>query len=670
MVSEITISSQAGNDLLFARLVANEELGRLFVVQLDAVSKKQELDLRPLLGTPMTVKIVGEDAVERYFQGIVSEASQTGFVDTNESSYASYHFTLVPKPWLLMHRVDCRIFKKKSVPDIVKLLLSEIGYSDVRLSLRSTYPSREYCVQYRESTFNFISRLMEQEGIYYYFDHQASAHTMVLADGLDAHSKMKPKSALMYRPDAAGKTIDEASILAFATERSVHTSKYQLTDYDPLKPRASLLVAESISNPDQHHLVKGLDAFDFPGDHDITADGSRYAQVRLESLNALHSKFVGTSNALKLGTGALFSLTGFPRKELEQEYLVTSSTFVIEQSTHLAGNRNTPTQITKFCAIPSRQPYRSIQATPRPSIPGLQTATVCGSEDAEDIVVDKYGRVQVVFHWNKTDKPNHDVSCPVRVSTPWAGRQWGAVHIPRVGQEVVVSFLEGDPDRPLIVGSVYNADNMPPYDLPANMTQSGIKSRSHKGGAAANFNEIRFEDKMGSEELFLHAEKDMREEVEHDHFVQIDNDETETIKHDRTHTVGNDEKFTITNNRTHDVGQEDKLTVGANSTTDVNQKYKLTAGTEIQLVTGSSSITMKSDGSIEISGVQISIKGSASVKVDGQATVDVHAGASLSLKSDANAELSGGAMTSVKAPMLTLSGDAMAKLGGGITMIG
>jgi type VI secretion system secreted protein VgrG len=306
----------------------------------------------------------------------------------------------------------------------------------------------------------------------------------------------------------------------------------------------------------------------------------------------------------------------------------------------------------------------------KPMIVGPQTAVVAGSEKAEDIAVDKYGRIQVTFHWNKPDKKNAHISCPVRVASSWAGKNWGAVHIPRVGQEVVISFLEGDPDRPLVIGSVYNADNMPPYALPDNKTQSGIKSRSHEGGAAADFNEIRFEDKKGSEELFLHAQKDMREEVENDHFVQIDHDETITIKNDQTEEVKHDRKTKV--------GNDDKLDVTQNGTTTIGQKFKLSAGTEIELVTGASSIVMKSDGTIEIKGVNIKVTGSMGVKVEGKVDVgikagsimDIGAGMSLKMHSDAQMEVAGGSMTTVKGPMLMLKGDAMTQVSGGIIMIG
>ena len=670
MTHRMTLKSDLGEKLLPASLSGSEQLGKLFSYQLKLLSKDSEVKLLPLLGSSMTVAFES-DGYKRHFNGMVSEISQTGFESYKEERYAEYAVTLVPKAWLLLHKVDCRIYLKMSVPDIVKTVLSEIGYGDVKLSLSGNYSPREYCVQYREDYFNFISRLMEQEGIYYFFQHTDGVHTMVLADSLGAHATTGGYEELPYQPQSTdSRAALEVSVTDFSSARSVQTTKYSLTDYDPLKPKTSLLGTEAISNADDNHPVPGLESFDFPGDHETGDAGKHYAQVRLEAINVSQSQCSGSTNAPGLLTGALFKLTKFPRAELNQEYLVTGSTVHVENAARTSGQQGGELFFCNFSVIRSRQPFRTMPTAVKPMIVGLQTALVAGSDKAEDIAVDKYGRIQVTFHWNKPDKKNAHISCPVRVASSWAGKNWGAVHIPRVGQEVVISFLEGDPDRPLVIGSVYNADNMPPYALPDNKTQSGIKSRSHEGGAAADFNEIRFEDKKGSEELFLHAQKDMREEVENDHFVQIDHDETITIKNDQTEEVKHDRKTKV--------GNDDKLDVTQNGTTTIGQKFKLSAGTEIELVTGASSIVMKSDGTIEIKGVNIKVTGSMGVKVEGQvevgikagATMDIGAGASLKMHSDAMLEVAGGAMATVKGPMLTLKGDGMAQLSGGLIMIG
>ncbi|GLQ91193.1 type VI secretion system tip protein TssI/VgrG [Dyella acidisoli] len=654
MTDIVTITSDKCDDLRFVTMMAKEGLGQLFDFYVQFESQDIAIDLSGLLGSSMTVTIATEDGFKRYFNGMVIRANQTGVETIENLVYATYEVSLAPKPWLLRQKVDCRIYKQLSAPDIIKQVLSEIGYSDIKLSLSGSYATRDYCVQYREDYFNFISRLMEQEGIYYYFTHTAGTHTLVLADGIGGHQKVDGFSKVAYASSSDSVLRREATIVSWGTLRSVDKTKYALTDFDPQAPKASLL---SLGNTDGHGAAEAddvLDVFDFPGGHVTAAVGAHYAQVRAEALTAWHSRYSGATGTPSVQIGGLFTLSNFPRDELNQEYLIVGSDIQLHAPPHGPGGGGGSVSFhCSFNAIESKTPFRSMQMAKKPTIVGLQTAIVTGSETSEDIAVDKYGRVEVTFHWNTPDKKNAKCSCPVRVATPWAGKNWGAISIPRVGQEVVVSFLEGDPDRPLIIGSVYNGDNQVPYSLPDNKTQSGIKSRSLLGGTA-DFNELRFEDKKGSEDFFMHAQKDMHEEVENDHIVTIDHDETVTIKHDRKATISN------------------------NDTIDVGQIFKLTAGTQIELTTGSSSIIMKSTGEIQITGVNITITGNSSVKVEGQvqvgikagATMDVGAGASMKVHSDGMLEVEGSAMTTVKGTMVSATGDAMTKVSGGIIMIG
>lgn len=658
----MTLHSDLGDALLFWRMQATEALGELFEYRLTLLGTQPRPDLRALLGTSMAVQLKAGDGHVRWYHGIVAHAAQTGFHVVDRLSYALLEVTLVPKPWLLTQRRDCRIFTEQSVPEIVRAVLDGIGYGDVTLSLSGTYPKRDYCVQYREDDFNFISRLLEQEGIYYFFTHGQSAHTLVLADALGAHASSSGFETLPYAPPGQHANVMGASVSQWQLARSVHTSAHQLTDYDPLRPRVSLAVDEDIGHGGDLHPVSGLGAFDYPGTHVQLADGKRYAQVRAEAHNVQRARYSGDSDAVGLRVGALFSLKAFPRSEWNQEYLVIGAQTTLEAPGYASGAGSGAAPFAcRFQAIESKLPFRNAARARQPLISGLQTALVTGSDTDEDIVVDQYGRIQVTFHWNTSARDGSKPSCPVRVASSWAGKGWGAMSLPRVGQEVVVSFLEGDPDRPLVIGSVYNADHMPPFALPDNKTQSGVRSRS-AGGGAADFNEIRFEDKLGSEELFVHAQKDLREEVEHDHFATVDNDQTSTVKHDRKHKVDNDETLDVGNNATHAIGQ----------------KFKLSAGSEIELVTGASSIVMKSSGEIEIKGVTVTVTGNNAVNVEGKvqvaikggATVDMGAGASVKVHSDAMLALEGGAMGTLKAPMLSLKADALHQIGGALIMIG
>lgn len=650
MSDPITITSSKCDNLLFVNMSADEELGELFRFHVQFESENANIDLTSLLGSSMTVTLTTEDGYVRHFNGMVCEASQTGVVTIESLTYAQYSVTLVPKPWLLGQIVDCRIFTDATVPDIIKQLLSESGYTDVKLSLSGNYASRDYCVQYREDCLSFIHRLMEQEGIYYYFTHDESKHTMVLADGVGAHSAAGDFKVVPYAANVDSVLRREATIGMFDATRGMDSATFKLTDYNPLSPKTALL---SSNTSDGHQPEKSYSVFDFPGAHSEAGVGQHYATVRAEAHTASQSQYSGLTEAPGAQIGNLFTLSQYPRKELNQEYLITGTSTHIHAGGHASGDGGALAFQCRFRALESHIPFRKEVKTVKPTIVGLQTAVVCGSKTDEDIVVDKYGRVQVTFHWNKPDKPKAKSSCPVRVATPWAGKNWGAISIPRVGQEVVVSFLEGDPDRPLIIGSVYNGDNQVPYSLPDNKTQSGIKSRSLLGGTA-DFNELRFEDKKGSEDFFMHAQKDMHEEVENDHVVTIDHDETVTIKNDRKATISN------------------------NDTIDVGKVFKLTAGTQIELTTGSSSIIMKSSGEIQITGVNITITGNSSVKVEGQvqvgikagATMDIGAGASLKVHSDGMVDVEGAAATNVKGAMVSAGGDAMTKVGGGIIMIG
>ncbi|KAF1009023.1 MAG: Actin cross-linking toxin VgrG1 [Luteibacter sp.] len=584
MAHAIQLTSSLGETLLFSNMTAAEQLGRLFAYDVEAISRDVSIDLRALLGTPMTVTLTTPQGYVRYFNGIVAEAEQTGFVMVDNVRYAVYKVHLVPKPWLLKQTLDCRIYKNQTVPDIVRALLAEFGYGDVKLSLSGSYTAREYCVQYRESYFDFISRLMEQEGIYYYFTHTRSTHTMVLSDSLGAHKTVSTFEQIPYAPPTERGHRVKASISEWSLANTVNPTRVRLDDYDYLRPKASLAANEEVTDHAHAHGISNLDIYDYPyqtqGYEQQVKDGNRYAQVRVDALSVRQATSSGVTDAAGMATGILFTLKDFPLGAANREYLVIETTIRLVEVDYQTGggapDMDESPFACEFKVIASQQPFRTLATTPHPRIAGLQTAVVYGTTP-EDIAVDKYGRVQVTFFWNPPGKPKADQSCPVRVASGWAGKRWGAVQIPRVGQEVVVSFLEGNPDRPLIVGSVYNADNMPPYDLPSEKTRSGVKSRSHPGGGPADYNEIRFEDKAGSEELLLHAQQDMREEAERDHDV------------------------------------------------DTGRNYRLVAGQQIELVTGASRLVMKSTGEIEISGLSLQLKGSVSVDVEAGANCKINA---------------------------------------------
>ncbi|WDS37808.1 type VI secretion system tip protein TssI/VgrG [Pseudoxanthomonas sp.] len=669
------LKSNLGDGLSFSSLEASEELGRLFELRLTCLHDDFDVDLESLLGSSMTVGCADDGRVVRWFNGIVAEISQDGDGGVDQSRHVAYQVTLVPRPWLSTHRVNCRIFSGRSVPEIVSGVLAEVGYTDIEKHLSGTYPKREYCVQYNEDDFFFVSRLMEQEGIYYYFVHHDGRHVMVLADGLGAHKRTEPYEQ-SYQPESHLRGGGAGVVTSFGHARRVHSRLHRSTDYDPQKPRLDLMADGATQ---LRHEAGELESFSWPGGHQSVSEGSRYAQVVAEARHAINARQQGQANSLQLATGALFRLKGFMQGDRNGEYLITSTRIALKQTGRASGGSadDGPPVRCDFTALDGNLSYRSPARTPRPLIAGLQTAKVVGKSD-EDIEVDSQGRIQVAFHWiHGSTTEQDDRSCPVRVASSWAGKGWGVQSIPRVGQEVVVSFLDGDPDRPLVIGSVYNGDNPLPYTLPDNRTQSGIRSRSLKG-TGDDFNEIRFEDKRGEEDLFVHAQKDMHEEVENDHVMQIDHDQATTVNNDQTLTVKHDRTETVDNDRKTTIKHDDTLDVTNNATTTVGQKFKLDAGSEIELVTGASSIVMKSSGEIQIKGINITINGDQAIKAEGGvqvniqagATMDVGAGASLKVHSDALLSLEGGATSTLKSPVTTVKGDAITQISAALITIG
>ncbi|UJB16337.1 type VI secretion system Vgr family protein [Xanthomonas translucens] len=638
MAHAITLQSPLGKSLRFVRMSAREELGRPYAFALHGISRDVAIDLRGLLGKPMAVKLVSPQGDKRHYHGIVCAAEQTGFEQIEGLRYSTYAFSLVPKLWLLGQRRDCRIYKNKSVPQLVRALLADVGYSDVKLRLSASYAPREYCVQYRESGLDFISRLMEQEGIYYYFEHTASTHTMVLADGLGAHVAVAPFARIPYCPPGQKGSRMKDAITDWSLARTARSTRVRLDDYDHLKPKTSLRADETPAES-AGAALGDLDVFDYPGEHLDVATGRRHAQVRAEALNVAQAQYQGLTDACGLQVGALFKLRDFPQAEHNQEYLVVGADTELVEVDYVSGGEEVAEPFScAFRALRSRQPFRTAQTTPRPTIAGLQTAVVEGTR-AEDIAVDQHGRVQVNFFWSPPGTPNADCSCPVRVAQSWAGKRWGAQQIPRVGHEVVVSFLEGNPDRPLIIGSVYNADNPPPYALPANRTQSGVRSRSHPNGGAQDYNEICFEDRKGKEELLLHAQRDLRHEAEHDEIGETGND------------------------RSQKVGRNDRL--------DVGRSLRIEAGTEIDLVCGPARLQLRRTGEVVISGTRITLDGRVGVAINAGASVEVAAQASLLMRANASVLIQSNAVATVRAnAALVLNASGPATLKGTPTTVG
>ncbi|ARN20670.1 type VI secretion system Vgr family protein [Piscinibacter gummiphilus] len=587
MANPITITTPLpGADLFFESMSVSAGLSALGEMQLSLLSEKSDIKPQDLLGQLVTVNVEMRDGAKRHFNGYVTRFG----LGAHRGRYHGYRATVRPWLWFLTRTSDCRIFQEMSVPDIVKKVFGDHGIASFETKLFRTYTPRTYCVQYRESDFNFVARLLEQEGIYWYFEHTDGAHKLILVDSSSAHDAAPGYETMSYVENAASAP-DKEYISNWSFAEAVKTGKTVLTSYDFERPSTSLEVETTHK---RSHELGDYEVFDFQGDYIQKADGTQYVDNRMEEHQARYLRVGGTSNALGLAVGCNVELKDHPRDDQNIKYLVTS----MDVQAHV-GNFDSGGDAGSFTcdlsAIPDAQQFRPPRRTPRPFVQGPQTAVVVGPS-GEEIYTDKYGRVKVQFHWDRYGKKNEKSSCWVRVSQPWAGKNFGMMHIPRIGQEVVVDFLEGDPDQPLITGRVYNAEQMPPWDLPANATQSGILTRSSKGGAYDNANAIRFEDKKGSEEVWIHAEKDQRIEVEndeshsvgHDRTKTIDHDETVTVKHDRTETVLNNESITIGVNRTEMVGNNETITIGVNRTETVGANETISIGANRTITVGAS----------------------------------------------------------------------------------
>jgi len=595
MARVMEIVTPLGEDvLLFHGMSAREEMSRPFEYQLDLLSKKKDVNLDQILGKNVTIKLGLPDDQTRYFNGYVTRFAQGGMF----GPYHRYLATVRPWLWFLTRTADCRIFQEMKVPDIIKSVFADHPAADYKLELTGTYKKWTYCVQYRETDFNFVSRLMEQEGIGYYFRHTDGHDTLVLTDSATKHQPVAGYEKLSFIAPNQQVKPDSEHIHAWDFQREIQPGVFVHDDYDLERPSVELKASKPLP---RGYSPSDYEVYDYPGMYIQKSDGEQYASVRIEEMGAQFEMARAGTNARGLSVGALMNLEHHTREDQNREYLIVSGSYDLsfENYESLPDAGGTSYRCA-FAAMPSSQQFRPKRITPKPFVQGPQTAVVVGP-GGEEIYTDKYGRVKVQFHWDRRGKKDENSSCWIRVSHPWAGKGWGTISNPRIGQEVIVDFLEGDPDQPIITGRVYNAEQMPPYDLPGNQTQSGMKSRSSKGGGGANFNEIRMEDKMGSEQVFIHAEKNQDIEVEHDetHWVgndrkkNIDHDETTHVKHDRTETVDNNETISVHGQRKETVDKNETITIHMNrtETVDLDEKVKI-LGNRSMLVSKSEDLTV------------------------------------------------------------------------------
>ncbi|MCP4431058.1 MAG: type VI secretion system tip protein VgrG [Gammaproteobacteria bacterium] len=617
----IAISTPLGEDvLLFQSMTAKETLGHLFEFSLDLLSEDENISIPDILGQNVTIRLELPDGENRYFNGWVSRFRQVG----SEGRLALYEATVHPWLWFLTRTSDCRIFQNVTVPDIIKEVFRKHNFTNFDERLNDTYRTWEYCVQYRETDFNFVSRLMEQEGIYYYFSHESDKHTLILSDSYSSHEPIPGYENIPFYPqnEVAGRELEHIS--EWVVTQQIQPGTYTLDEYDFKRPRAELLA--TLANPQAHEHAE-YEVYDYPGEYVEAGDGEQYVRTRIEELNAQHEQMQGQSNARGLTAGGLFELIEFPRPDQNREYLVTSATHYLTQSGYESDSpQEGPVYSCNFTSIDAQQPYRSPRTSAKPIVQGPQTAIITGPA-GEEIWTDEHGRVKLQFHWDRYGENDENSSMWIRVSQVHAGKGFGGIDIPRIGEEVIVEFLEGDPDRPIVTGRVYNGDNKPPSGLPAAGMVSGLKSNSTPGGGGDNT--MMLDDTKGKEKITIHAQYDMGTTVDHDQTNTVKNDFTETIKNNASITIseGTYKHDVKANTATYHVqgalteNYDDIQSTTANKAITIESgtaHVHIDASTVIKLHVGASTIKMDSGGNITIDGVNININAASTVTIKGK----------------------------------------------------
>ncbi|HCM5082192.1 TPA: type VI secretion system tip protein VgrG [Klebsiella aerogenes] len=555
--------------LLFWKLSGHEAMSEMFELSLTLLGSDARLDRSKLLGQPVTVTIPTQNALSsRYFNGKITRVAVSA-VELSGIRYAAYQLTVEPDLWPMKRDRNLRIFQGQTVPQIINTLLSEYQVN-VEDKLNGSYRVWDYCVQYQESSFAFISRLMELEGIAYHFRHEAGKHTMVLTDSATQHQSVSGYETIPYHQTASGGITTEEGIGQWALEDSVTPGIYSLDDYDFRKPNAWLFQARQ--NP-ASPSPGSIDVYDWPGRFVDHGHGEFYARIRQERWQVEHQQIQASATAVGIAPGATFTLTNAPFFSDNGEYLTTAADYLFEENSYASGGNSDISHQIHFRVIPSSVVYRPAQVTDWPRTYGPQTAKVVGPE-GESIWTDRYGRIKVKFHWDRHAKGDDTSSCWVRVSSAWAGQGFGGVQIPRVGDEVVIDFINGDPDRPIVTGRVYNEASMPPWDLPGDATRMGFMTRS-KDGNQDNASYLFFEDKLGEESVDLHSEKNMNVSVEGMHnevvhqqtiYSHLNTRSTSVVGHD-TQTFNAGQTIAITANGRNEsiVDSETKSVTGYSS---------------------------------------------------------------------------------------------------------
>jgi type VI secretion system secreted protein VgrG len=624
----LNFTSPLGSDVLLPEhMTGSEGISELFRYEVDLLAEADtSIDPTDIVGQKVCLGIQADDAgTERYFNGIVSSFEMNG----GETEFKNYTATIVPSLWFLTLNKNTRVFQNKTVIDVIKEVLSTYSISPT-VDTSAEYMQMDYCTQYRETDFHFISRLMEQYGILYYFKHSKDDHTLILQDTSSKLSDCAIQDTFRYAPEQSDTEGYYDFVVQALTSRSTmvtgkHTAwDYSFVRYKTAPDSGAEATTKGPLGENAHEKYDYADSAaayikKAASDSKINDQADFLVQMRRDSGDAATLVVEGSSNAIAMQTGYTFELTEHPQDSLNVKYLLIHIEHVVQQlPSYRTRTADAPQPyINTFTAVPSSIPYRPPMRTEKPVVHGMHTGMVV-TPSGDDSYMDKYGRVCVQFWWDRERKANTPDNTLLRVAQPWAGKGWGTYFWPRVGDEVLIDFMEGDPDQPIVVGSVYNGVNMPKYDPAGQYTLSGILTRSSKDGGGANANELRFEDLKGSEQIFMNAEKDYDLHVENawhtlvggeqhtqvgsNQFEEVAKDSHLHVKGKQLHQVDGEADLTVSGNqiveiggdRSHTVGGQIKeevatnygMTVGENLVQQVGENHSLTAGMNQQIQTG------------------------------------------------------------------------------------
>lgn len=683
----LEVTTPLGKDALLLRsFVGREALSTLFHFQLELLATKESISPADVVGKPISFSVKMPDGSKRYFHGIVKRFASTG---EHVRDLKVFRCEVVPWFWFLTRTSDCRIFQKKTVLQIVEDIFNEAGFSDFKTSgVQGSYEPYEYCVQYRETDFDFISRLLEQEGIFYFFEHSDQKHVMVLGDQKTAFQDCVENEVEYRYSDSAGKLTDR--MLTWEHGYEFRSGKFAQTDYSFLKPAATNKTPSSIQLTSEESVVdlpgiSKYELFDYPGKYETKSIGSTYAKVRMEAEEVPYDVVRASSTYRSLTPGGKFKVKKHSdAAEVGKGYVCIEVAHEANEPSDLVTGEasDKPSYQNQLVCIPDSVAYRPPIKTPRPFVRGTQTAVVVGPAGSE-IYTDEHGRVKVQFFWDRLGVRDENSSCWIRCAQPSAGKQWGSFFLPRVGQEVVVSFLEGDPDRPLITGVVYNADQAPHYPLPDHQTKSYIKTNSSTGGEG--YNEIRFEDKAGNEQIFINAQrnmdlrvlKDSMEKVIGDRHLIVGDEEHENasgnqyelvlankhlnVKLDQVEKIEGNISLTVGKGEA-DGGNVDILIEKDRATTIEGTEHHHVQGDQNEMVEGGVSLTISGDHQVKVDGA-FAYEAGKTVYIKAAQTLVLEAGSQLSLKVGGNFIDIGVNGVSIKGTMVNINSGGSAATG-------